>query len=260
MADDETPAVAVEEGETPDIETEGDEELVVSIGEEAPPQEAERAPEWVRELRKSHRELQKRNRELESKLSAPAEKKAELGPKPKLEDFDYDEASLDAALDKWHDRKREIAEETAKAKSAEEDRQTQWQAQLASYETAKAALKVRDFEEAEASAMEVLDITQQGVILDGAKRPELVIYALGRNPAKAKELASISNPVKFAFAVSELESQLKVGNRNTPAPEKAISGSTGGAVDNALERLRAEAAKSGDYTKVLAHKRKLREG
>ncbi len=44
-------------------EEEGDEdEVVISIGEESPPQEETRAPDWVREVRKSHCELQHKKR------------------------------------------------------------------------------------------------------------------------------------------------------------------------------------------------------
>jgi hypothetical protein len=68
--------------------------------------------------------------------------------------------------------------------------------------------------------------------------------------------------VKFAFAVSKLESQLKVTNRKpATTPEKVLTGtgSTSGSVDSTLDKLRAEAEKTGDYTKVTAYKRKLKQ-
>jgi len=105
-------------------------------------------------------------------------------------------------------------------------------------------------------------VTQQGIVLQGSDNPALIIYALGKNTKRAKELASITDPVKFAFAVAKLETQLKVSNRKAAAsPERTIaSGGTrlSGAVDSTLERLRAEAEKSGDYTKVLQYKRQKR--
>src|SRR5437870_4888599 len=64
----------VETGEqsddTEDQGSEGeDSEVVVTIGEESPPSDEEenRAPEWVRELRKTSREKDRRIRELEQK-------------------------------------------------------------------------------------------------------------------------------------------------------------------------------------------------
>ena len=69
-AEDETNAVPEEEVEV-DVDDDSDEdEVVVSIGEESPPQEETRAPEWVRELRKSNREKERKIRELEAKLNA----------------------------------------------------------------------------------------------------------------------------------------------------------------------------------------------
>ena len=249
------------EGETDQHEEESD-EVVVSIGEEAPPAEEEqRAPEWVRELRKANREKERRIRELEARLQTTAQtenKPVALGPKPKLEEFDYDADRFEQALDAWHERKRQHDLETEKVRQAEQQQQQAWQAKLEGYSKAKAELKVRDYEDAEAIAQEVFNVTQQGVILQGADNPALVIYALGKNPKKAADLAKINDPVKFAFAVAKLEKELKVTNRKAaPAPERVIQGSgrASGAVDSTLERLRAEAEKTGNYTKVLQYKR-----
>jgi hypothetical protein len=120
---------------------------------------------------------------------------------------------------------------------------------------------VRDFEDAEATAQELFDVTQQGIVVQGADNPALVIYALGKNPKKAQEIASIKDPVKFAFAVAKLEKELKVTNRKAaPPPERTIQGTgrVSGSVDSTLERLRAEALKTGDMTKVVAYKRQKR--
>ena len=249
------------EGDAEQHEEESD-EVVVSIGEEAPPAEEEqRAPEWVRELRKANREKERRIRELEAKLQTTAQtenKPVALGPKPKLEEFDYDADRFEQALDAWHERKRQHDLETERVRQAEQTQQQAWQAKLEGYSKAKAELKVRDYEDAEAIAQEVFNVTQQGVILQGADNPALVIYALGKNPKKAADLAKINDPVKFAFAVAKLEKELKVTNRRAaPAPERVIQGTgrASGAVDSTLERLRAEAEKTGNYTKVLQYKR-----
>jgi hypothetical protein len=245
-----------------------DSNVVVTIGEDSPPQEDEQqaqAPEWVRELRKSHRELQRKNRELEDKLrttTTTEPKPVTLGPKPTLEDYGYDAEKFEAALEEWHEQKRQVSEQTARAEAETKAANDAWQVKLAAYGKAKTELKVRDFDDAESSVQEVLSITQQGIILQGAENPALVIYALGKNQAKAKELASITDPVKYAFAVAKLETQLKVTNRKAaPPPEKSVrgTGSTSGSVDSQLERLRAEAEKTGNYSKVVAYKRSKRQ-
>lgn len=246
--------------EKPESDTDAD-EVVVSIGEEAPPpEEHAQAPEWVRELRKTNRELQRQNRELQSKLQGTQTetKPVVVGKKPTLEDHDYDTDKFEAALVTWFDRKRQADEAEAKAQAEVMNQQKAWQTKLESYSTAKAALKVRDFDDAEAVAQEVFNVTQQGIVLQGADNPALVIYALGKNPQKAKTLSEIKDPVKFAFAVAKLEKELKVTNRKAaPPPERTVQGTgrVSGAVDSTLERLRAEAEKTGNYTKVIQYKR-----
>lgn len=249
------------EGESTQETTESD-DVVVTIGEEAPPTEEEvHAPEWVRELRKTNREDKRRIRELEEKLNATkaAETKpAVLGKKPTLEDHDYDTEKFEQALTAWYDRKREADQVAAQAEVAQKEQQKAWQAKLDAYGTAKTALKVKDFDDAEAVAQDVFNVTQQGIVLQGAENPALVIYALGKNPKKAKEISTITDPVKFAFAVAKLETQLKVTQRKAAtAPERTVqgTGNKSGTVDSTLERLRAEAAKSGDFTKVIQYKK-----
>jgi hypothetical protein len=240
-----------------------DNEVIVSIGEDAPPpDEQAHAPGWVKELRKANREKEKRIRELEAKLTQTTEKKpVALGAKPKLEDFDYDADKFESALTDWFERKRQADTEANKLQQAEQAQKQAWQEKLEGYGKAKAELKVRDFEDAEAVAQELFNITQQGVVLQGADNPALVIYALGKNPKKAAELAKIEDPVKFAFAVAKLEKELKVTNRKAaPAPERMISstGRVSGAVDSTLERLREEAARTGNMTKVIQYKAQKR--
>ena len=251
-----------DEANTDEDTGDGDDEVVVSIGEDAPPpEETTRAPEWVRELRKADREKARRIKELEAKLNAAAAtetKPVALGAKPKLEDHDYDTEKFEAALADWYERKRVADQQVEQQRQAEKAQHDAWQARLESYGKARAELKVRDFEDAEAVAQEVLDVTQQGIVVQGADNPALVIYALGKNPKKAKEISSIKDPVKFAFAVAKLEKELKVTNRKaSPPPERTIQGTgrVSGAVDSTLERLRAEAKKTGNYTKVLQYKR-----
>jgi hypothetical protein len=255
-----------DEGEQQTEESTAD-EVVVTIGEESPPPEEDekQAPEWVRELRKNHRELVRENRELKEKVAATTTtetKPVTVGAKPKLDDFDYDTEKFEHELAAWYDRKREADAKAAEVEAAQKEQQKAWQAKLDGYGKAKAELKVKDFEDAEATVFESLNVTQQGIIVQGAENSALVIYALGKNLKKAKELASITDPVKFAFAVAKLETQLKVTNRKAaPPPEKTVSGSApkSGSVDSTLDRLRAEADKTGDYTKVTAYKRQKRQ-
>lgn len=249
-------------------EADADDEVIISIGEESPPQEDEHkdAPSWVRELRKKNREDSRRIRELEEQLKAvkggAEEKPAQLKAKPKLEDYDYDTEKYELELTSWYDQKRAFDEAKAKEKSQLEAAEKAWQQKLTDYQTAKSSLKVKDYEDAEMVAQDTLSTTQQGIILQGSENPALVIYALGKNPQKAKELAAINDPVKYAFAVAKLETQLKVSQRKAaPPPERTISGTgrVSGTVDSTLDRLRADAERTGDYTKVVQYRKQLKQ-
>lgn len=262
---DETGDQPAEEGEAEPV-AEADEVLVI-IGDEEPPAEtdADRAPQWVRELRKSHRELQRKVREYEERERvAPAAEPAAvvLPPKPTLEAADYDTEKYEAELEAWY-RKRDQSEAAKRqAQTQADEQQKAWQQKLEAYGTAKKSLKVRDYDDAEHTVMDALSNTQQGIVIQGAENPALVVYALGKNPKKAKELAAVTDPVKFAFAVAKLEAQLKIQPRKQPpAPERSVPTGTApvsGSSDSTLERLRAEAEKTGDHTKVIRYKQQLK--
>ena len=240
------------------------EEVVVSIGEEAPLPDDEQsapAPEWVRELRKTNREQAKRIRELEEVKQVPAVEKPQELEEPTLAGCDYDEDKFKKDLSAFNAQLRKKEDDAKAAEQAALAEKASWDGRLKVYNDAKAELKVKDFEDAEEAVKAALSTTQQGILVKGASNSALVVYALGTNPAKLKEFAAIKDPVEYAFAVAKLETTLKVTNRKAPPPERQLSGGTGpksGSVDSTLERLRAEAAKSGDMTKVLAYRKQLK--
>lgn len=239
-------------------------EVVVSIGDEQPA-EQKPAPRWVRELRKSQRQLERENRELKARLESTAStetKPVQLGPKPTLDSCDYDSEKYEAELAAWFERKRDADQKSRQLQELEEAQHREWQAKLAAYSKAKSELRVRDYDDAEDAVQSMFDVTQQGVMLEGAENAALLVYALGKNPSEAKKLAAIKSPVKFAFALAKIEKELKVSTRTkqAPPPDKTVSGTgrISGSVDSNLERLRAEAEKTGDMTKVIQYKRQLK--
>ena len=224
------------------------------------------APTWVKDLRKKEREARKRIKELEAQVqqAKPADKPIEVGPKPKLADFDYDEDQFESAVEQWHERKRQVEQQQA-AKQAEEEKAKQaWQTKMQSYEERRqnVASKVRDFEEVEEAAKDKLTATQQGILIHAAENPELILYHLGKNPKKAQELSEITDPIQFAFAAAKLDSQMKIQTRKpSTQPERKPSGSAGlsGVVDQRLAQLEAKAAKTGDRTELIKYKKSLVE-
>lgn len=247
-------------------EEEGEQELAVTFGDEPAPPEPEPTPESnpIRQLREERRRLERENRELQEKLRAKEAPPPEfpLGAKPKLEDHDYDADKFELALQDWFEKKRQADEKAAKAQAEARAKEEAWQARLAEYGQAKAKLKVPDYEDAEERVQALFNVTQQGVMIAGAENPALLVYALGKYPAKAKELAAITDPVKFAFAVAKLETQMKTTTKARPAPPAPetpmrSTAPSRSASNATLERLEAEAERTGDRTKVAAYRRQL---
>jgi hypothetical protein len=246
--------------------------VVVTLGDEPADDDAEidlpeEAPGWAKKLRETAEERRKRLRELEREnrelkaMAAPVEDEPDLGKEPDLEDFDYDTEAFKVAWRAWDAKAKEVDQRKEAKRREAEQAQEQWQAKLTGYEEGKKRLRVPDFEEAEDLVQSVFDQTQQGIIVHGARDAAVLAYAIGKNPEKAKELAAIKDPIAFAFAVSKLEETVKVSTRKpTAKPESVITSTARGSssVDNHLERLREEAGRTGDFSKVMAYKKQLR--
>ncbi|MFX6458848.1 hypothetical protein ABTG33_04020 [Acinetobacter baumannii] len=247
------------------------EEFEIVVGDEKPKEQDEDdfhgkpAPKWVKELRREKKESDRRIKELEAKLNEKEKPEAiELGEKPTLESAGYDAEEFEKQLLDWTAKKAKFEQQEAAKREEQEKADKAWQDKLNSYEARKAAIKpkVRDFDEAEELARDALSQTQQGILIHAAEKPELLIYHLGTNPQKAKELAAITDPIQFAFAAAKIDAQIKMTARKpSTSPERKPSGSAAlsGSVDNTLAKLRADAEKTGDYTKVNEYKRKLKQ-
>lgn len=261
------------EGDEPEAE-DTDAPVVVTLGDEpADDDDAEPldlpddAPKWAKRTREVAMERWRENRDLKRKVAelearaAPVVEEPELGKEPDLEDFDYDTDAFKTAWREWDAKAKEVeSRKDAKRKEAEQAQEA-WQAKLNGYEEGKKRLRVTDFEEAEDLVQGLFDQTQQGIIVHGAKDAAVLAYAIGKNPEKAKELAAIKDPIAFAFAVSKLEEQVKVSTRKPTAKPEGVLTSTArntSAMDNHLEKLRADAERTGDYSKVMAYRRQLK--
>lgn len=239
-----------------------DDEMIITIGNDPFPEEVEeerKAPEWVKELRKNDREKTRKIRELEEQLKAKNESQQalKLGEKPTLESSEYDPEKYEQNLAKWFEDKRKVDEEAKKIEEATKQSQQAWNDRLKFYDDEKAKLKVKNFDDAEALVKEKLSETQQGILIQGAQNPAIVILALSMNPKRLADLSAISDPIKYAFAASKLEAELKISRKEAPPPERKINGtgSITGSIDSNLDKLRSEAERTGDYSKVIAYKR-----
>lgn len=252
------------EREAAELAANEDDEIIVTIGDEEPKPDEETAPAWVKEVRQRNRELSKENKELRKAQEASAEPESVVvGKKPSMDDpdIDYDSDKFEAALTSYYDRKREADAAAKEIEAANESQAKAWQGTLDGYGASKEALKVKDYDDAESAVQDSLSEVQQAIILHGADNPALVVYALGKNPGKVKELAGITDNVKLAFAVAKLEAQLKMTKRKPASnPEGSLqgSGAVAGTSEATLKRLEAEADKTGDRTKLQAYKKKMK--
>ena len=244
---------------------ESQEQFDFVIDKEEGEEESQPAPSWVRDLRKEYREVSKKAKDLERELEELRKPKITgLGEKPTLESCEYDSDEYERQLDEWYSKKKEHDAVVEKQQSEQQKAEAEWQARQAIYQDERAKMKVSDFDEAEGIAKTILDASQQGIIIHAAKNPAMVAYALGKNITSAERLAAIKDPIKFGIAMSEFERRLEdeMVRPRTPGtkPEKRPEGTggAGGSVDSALDRLREEAAKTGDYTKVVAYKKEKR--
>jgi hypothetical protein len=258
-------------GEGAPGEVEEEDEVHVQFGDEEAPtstgQEHEDAPQWIKDLRKQNREQSRELRELKAreKLQQPQQPAVPtLGDKPKLDQFDYDEGKFDEALGAWYAKKAVVDAAQAEQRNAEEARKKANQDRLTGYQNEATSLRAKDFQDVESEVVQALTVEQQGILLAGADKPAALVYALGRYPNKLRELSQIKDPVRFAFAAAKLEKELKVTTTRTnkPAPEGRVSSASGapsaGGGEKKLEQLRAEAEKTGDFTKVISYKAQLK--
>lgn len=263
--------VIAEVGESSDIPDESkpgeteEEELVVSFDEDSPTQEdKEKAPEWVRELRKKNSTTSKENRELKERLAQYEQKDAVvLGDKPTFESCGFDSVKFDEDTAAWYDRKALVDKEQAAEKESVATQEKAWQGTLNSYgeKAAELKAKVGGFDEAESLVKESLSTLRQSIILKHTNNPAHFILALGKDPKTLEKLSSMEDDATFLWEVAQMETRMKVtGRKATTSPEKKVESNAGGAgmSDATLEKLEKEAAKTGDRTKVLNYKRSKR--
>ena len=198
-------------------ETKPDEEDVITIGdEEAPPQNAPDSS-TIREMRQRHKDAKKEIRDLKEKLDAHGrENENPVGAKPTLEGCGYDNDQFEQKIGAWYEKKADDDRKQA-VEDAEQARQNaDWQKNLDDYGEKKAALKVHDFEDAEEVAKEAFSQTQQGIIVAAAENSAVVMYALGKNPKRAKEDPEMCSMIHVADIICRALRIGSGGDRRIP--------------------------------------------
>lgn len=258
-------AADTEGGATDAAAADGEVVITLDGAELAEGEDGKTTPKWLPDLRRANREKERRIRELEAQLAKSAPAAPALGAKPTLESCDFDTERFQSEYEAWTQRKVEQDQAERQRQQDEQAERAQWQTRLDAVTRAASTLRVQDYDDAAEAFSDAFNPVQQAIIVAGPDDPKaaaLLRYVLGKNPGKAAELAAIKDPVKFAFAVSKLETQVKVTTRKLPpAPDRVVRASGAGtaAVDSALAKLEADAEKTGDRTKVAAYLRQKRQ-
>lgn len=242
-----------------DQESEEPESADSELAEPAKPAESRTFVEMRKNFKgalNDKKRLERELSELRAKLPPP---EPALSAKPTLDQYDYDETRFSEAYDKWAEQK----DAANRADQAKLDAQRQEQKAVEdfkeSYAKRKESLGHEDFDDAESEVGSHLNQTQAGLLMRGADDPATLVYALSKSPARLMDLAKITDPVKFTVAVAKLEIHLATKKTSRPSPEARITperASSGFNSSNAtLEKLRAKAAATNDYSEVTKYKR-----
>lgn len=248
----------VDEPAPDDAESEVDEVEVVLSGEPAP---EEQMPVKAFHARKARYErkiggLEESSKQKDQTIAELQAKLSELTP-PDPEDSGYDDQKHAAAMARHEAEKAAlIAEETQRLQQGMTASQAQTaQAQKAQDDALNAhydrvtTLKVPDYVEAEDAATEILGTGLVASIMSDVDKSELVLYHLGKNPEKARELQLLgqTNPTKLTLALGALSERLQAKPKTKqppPPPDEVEGASPAGGVgywqkqyDKELERL-----------------------
>jgi hypothetical protein len=123
-------------------------------------------------------------------------------PRGHAEEFDFDGIKYRDALLAWNDAQAQGRRAGRRRAPGAGSRQASLECEAESYNTAKAALRVDDFDGAEHVVRETMSQTQQGVILQRCRQARAGGLRAGPQPGQGEGTGGIKDPVKFAFAVS----------------------------------------------------------
>lgn len=208
--------------------------------------------------------LRRENEQL--RAGKPKPEKIVVGPRPKIEDADWDQDKYDQMLDQWEESRTLASQQEAEEQRHTETAQKEWDGVLQSYAQKRTELRRPDFADAEKAFAEAIDPVMQNAVLSSLDNPAAFVYALGRSPERLAVLsAAQGNPAKFLVKAAKMEAMMKVTTtprKKPPAPEQIARGSaslSSGAADKRLEEMERRAEKTGDRTDLIRYKRELRE-
>ncbi len=255
-----TQAETQETESTEPVEAKADETEVSESGEDsAEKEEKERKrnsfQERINQKTREAKEAQARVSELEDRLrSFESQETQELAPRPKLEDFGYDEEKYAEALDDWTEQRSLLSARKARMEEQREEAQAQ-QARLQQLAVDTFKERSAQFEEEHPDYQEKLrSIPNSPILMQAAlisdQGPQLAYY-LGSNPDIANQLA-VANPIIAAMELGKIQQKLSTPppTQTTQAPPPAKPVGSSAKVEKDPDKMSAE-----EYAKFRGYRK-----
>jgi hypothetical protein len=195
------------------------------IEEEAKPAVPAGVQKRIDQITRQRHEAERQVQELREQLAAvPTNQPAQASTaKPKLEDFDYDDAQYIDALTDW---KVSNALDSRQKQAAERQQQETSRQTAQDFESKREqviAAGIAEYPDFEAKTLynaELVITQEMAELLTGSDAGRDVMYYLGNNPVESKRIAHLS-PLQQAREMGKIEAglTLKPVKRETTAPE-----------------------------------------
>lgn len=238
-----------DEGE-PDDQPAGDDEDVITFGDAGVSGEDE--PEGMRNLRQRLREVERENRTLKGQP-----RQEEVGPRPSLEQFDYDEDAHAEAVVKWVQAKRDADDHAEQQEQIARKAQEKWERQSRDFEDRWSDLRIAGKDAARARVEEAFDATQQALLVKAARGNAAGLFAaIGFNADNLAKLKTLTDdPAEFIAEAAVMAKEVKVERKPKTTPIEPVRGGTGGVAKGDARRaaMEAQADKSGDYSALIRY-------
>ncbi len=256
-SEDETEKEEPDESEETEEDSE-DDGFLIELDDE--PEDDENTP-VIKKIRQSNRNKDKRIKELEKQLAEINQPKVEdeLGKKPDLEDFDYDQDAFSDALLEWNAKKQEIESKQAAQKEAEEAINQAFMEKLERFNDQRSKVKNDDYEVVEQHTRDQLGELRTNILIHLSEDPARDFYRIGKNTEKLKQLADIKDDTKFVYELGKLHNSGNTKMAKTPKPEKRVKGTAPRSNRDAkLQAIFEKAQASGDFTEYHRYRKSLK--
>lgn len=232
-------------------------------------------PVAVRQLRNQYKETRRELKEAQKALKALQEKQAQselqqvLPEKPKMEDYYGREEEFEQKLMGWYKAKEEHESKEQESQRKQKERIDRFNLKQAEFEQKAKTSEYNGFDRLKAEVADELDKHKMAFIIEYAKDPIKLVYAVGKNKDLLDKLNKVEDSVEFIRMVDNLESRLKItrkGKDPLPEPEKtsikSSSVSTRSKIESELEKLYTKARNGDDvWERInLLEREKIKQG